>query len=391
MNTLNEIKPFAIAVSMILGGPALADDFSFEDALKNGDTKISFRARYESVEQDNNLLDATAITNRTRLTFNSAAFGKWQFNVEMDNVAVVLEDYNSRTNGFNNYSVIADPEGTDLNQAKLTYSGDKTSVVLGRQRINLDGQRFVGGVGWRQNEQTYDAVLVSSKMSNRINLTYAYVHNANNILGANIFGEHHIVHGAYALNDEHKFAFTGVYLDPDNVPAIGSSTFGLDYKGQSGIAKWNLAWATQSDDGNANVNYQADYRLLEFALQLSPMAITIGQEVLGSDEGIKGFTTPLATLHKFQGFADIFLATPDTGINDSYVKLSTKIADTKLALIYHDFKADYGSVDYGDEIDLVANVKLSKHYSLLAKYASYRADSLAVDTDKLWIMFSAKF
>jgi hypothetical protein len=34
---------------------------------------------------------------------------------------------------------------------------------------------------------------------------------------------------------------------------------------------------------------------------------------------VKGFTTPLATLHKFQGWADKFLTTPVNGLADLYV------------------------------------------------------------------------
>ena len=37
--------------------------------------------------------------------------------------------------------------------------------------------------------------------------------------------------------------------------------------------------------------------------------------------GTIGFSTPLATLHKFQGFADVFLTTPASGITDAYGKL----------------------------------------------------------------------
>jgi hypothetical protein len=31
------------------------------------------------------------------------------------------------------------------------------TVTLGRQRVNLDDQRFIGAAAWRQHEQTFDA------------------------------------------------------------------------------------------------------------------------------------------------------------------------------------------------------------------------------------------
>ncbi len=400
MNTVKQIfprvSPLALMVSLAVSGQSFAEDFSFTDAMKNGEAKVSFRARYENVDQDGFSENANALTNRTRVTFNSAKFGNWKFNVEMDNVTAIVEDYNSTVNGKGGFPVVADPEGTDLNQANFSYQSGDTTAVLGRQRINLDGQRFVGGVGWRQNEQTFDALLVNQKFTNEFDLSYAYVHNVNRIFGpdgaaSDIYGDHHILAGGYQLNDDHKLSFTGIFLDPENVEAAGSTTFGIDYKGKAGMASWNLAWATQSDDGHAPVDYNADYMLAELTLAFEPVSVAVGYEVLGSDDGVKGFATPLATLHKFQGFADKFLNTPDDGVEDLYVKVSGKAGPAKLALIYHEFAADNGSADYGDEIDLVANFAIDKTYSIMVKYASYSADTFATDTDKLWLMFSANY
>ena len=53
--------------------------------------------------------------------------------------------------------------------------------------------------------------------------------------------------------------------------------------------------------------------------KLYEVNLTLGYEVLGSDDGKKGFATPLATGHKFQGFADKFLTTPNDGVQDLYV------------------------------------------------------------------------
>ena len=47
--------------------------------------------------------------------------------------------------------MVADPDGTEINQALLRYDHTKGNAVVGRQRINLDNQRFIGSVAWRQN------------------------------------------------------------------------------------------------------------------------------------------------------------------------------------------------------------------------------------------------
>jgi hypothetical protein len=79
------------------------------------------------------------------------------------------------------------------------------------------------------------------------------------------------------------------------------------------------------------------------------MTFGAGSEFLSGDANKTGqsYTTPLATLHKFNGWADQFLGTPDDGLEDAYVKFSTKLADYKLTVMYHDFSAEDSGNDYG--------------------------------------------
>ena len=125
------------------------------------------------------------------------------------------------------------------------------------------------------------------------------------------------------------------------------------------------------------------------------MDIKFAYEVLGSDNGQASFTTPLATLHKFNGWADVFVASTFTatalplGLVDTSVSISGKIGSqvpgVKWSAVFHTYDSDQGSVDYGSELDLVASVKFNKHYSGGIKYASYNADNFSVDTDKFWL------
>lgn len=101
--------------------------------------------------------------------------------------------------------------------------------------------------------------------------------------------------------------------------------------------------------------------------------------------------TPLATLHKFQGFADKFLATPGAGIQDFYLKVAGKFDKVGLTAFWHNLEAAEGGADYGTELDLVGSYKINKHVSALLKYSNYSSDGHASDTDKLWFMVTAKF
>jgi hypothetical protein len=164
------------------------------------------------------------------------------------------------------------------------------------------------------------------------------------------------------------------------------NTYGVDYQGKlSGLGVHaSLAMQTYGD-------YTANYVAVNASKSFSKVNLTVGFEQLGSDNGDYGFSTPLATAHKFQGFADKFLGTPATGVNDVFVKVATKLNGIKLAGIYHSFSAAEGSETYGSELDLVASYKVHKSTTLVTKFASYSADSLATDTTKFWFMANTKF
>jgi len=366
------------------------------NALSQSKVNVSFRGRYEGVNQDGKD-DANAFTLRSRLTVNTGAYKGFSFGAQVDNNTAFGNDYNDLSLGYvGNEAVVADAEYTEVNQAYLKYSKNNFSLKAGRQRINHDGQRFVGGVGWRQNEQTYDGYRFQYKASDKLNFDYTYVYNVNRIFGPDskkpndLRGDLHLGNVAFKLNKDHKLSAFAYILDFDTAAALSSSTYGVAYHGKFGPVKVNASYATQSDNGDNPNDYSADYYNVEAVTKVSKVTLKAGVEVLGSDNGV-GFATPLATLHKFNGFADKFLGTPGNGLQDIYATAVTKVKGVKLVATYHDFSSDVNNIDYGTEIDLVAAYKVNKHYSLLAKYASYNADEFATDTDKLWLMVTAKF
>src|SRR5690606_27715787 len=136
---------------LLAAGPASANDIP-------GDLIFDARLRYESVDQDGLPENANALTLRTRLGYETPDWHGLKLLVEGENVTALVEDYNSSTNGKLRYPVVPDPETTELNRLQISFTGDKGEAVVGRQRIILVNARFVGNVGFRQNEQTFDAV-----------------------------------------------------------------------------------------------------------------------------------------------------------------------------------------------------------------------------------------
>lgn len=391
---------FSLAGALTINNVNGEEIDSISKMLSNGKTDLSFRYRYEYVDQDKISKTAGASTLKTRLSYKSAAYNNVNFVVEMDDVTVVgSENYNSVVNGKTQYPVVADPKGTDINQALISYTTESFSSALGRQRIIHSGQRFVGGVGWRQNEQTYDALSFRIPANDMFSADYAYISNVSRIFGPegsaaqadSWDSDSHILIANFIPTKGHTISGFVYDLDFDNSIANSSKTYGLEYKGKVGIVSLAASYALQSENGKNPVSYDADYLAAEIGVDLTPINIAVGYELLGSDNGIAAFKTPLATLHKFQGWADKFLNTPTTGIEDSYLKVGGKIGKTKLAIIYHQFDSDEGNIDYGSEIDAVVSYPVNKNLTAQFKYAAYNAKDFSVDTDKVWLTMNFKF
>ncbi len=374
--------------------------------VKEGTASLNFRYRLENVDQDGIKKDATANTLRSRITLATAPWGGVSALIEMDDVTNIgSDDYNSLSNGNTQYPVIADPEGTELNQGYFKYASDGITGVLGRQRIIHGNQRFIGGVAWRQNEQTYDSLRGTWTPMEILKLDLSYVNNVSRIFGpddgaqpADLKGDNYFFRADYQMASNQKLAAYAYWLDfdADRDYAAGKTTnnsgdtYGVEYSGTFDWFSINAAYATQSDAGSSTLSYDADYYLIELGAKFGGVGFKGGYEVLSADNGV-GFKTPLATLHKFQGWADKFLGTPGDGIEDIYLGVNGKVGPVKMAAIYHDFQAEDSNADFGTEIDLVATWSINKQFSVQAKYAAFDADSIRYqDTDKAWVTLQLK-
>ncbi|GGA75815.1 hypothetical protein GCM10011369_17080 [Neiella marina] len=397
------MNKIALSVSLALAAaaqPALADDFT--SALSAGKVSTDMNLRYENVSDDSDKKDADALTLRTRLTYSTGAFKGFSATIGMEDVRVVagVEDYNAAgLNGKPEYSVIADPETTELDQGFVAYGSDKFSAKLGRQVIAWDGQRFVGHVGWRQDRQTFDALSFDYTPMKDLALKYAYIDQRNRIFAEerDINSKDHLFNASYKTSIGTVTGY-GYLLEEDNDTENQYDTFGVSFKGAQQLDSVKVLYAAefakQNFENAAGADFDTDYYLLEGGVVFNGITFKLGYEVLGSDDGMKGFQTPLATLHKFQGWADQFLSTPNEGVEDIYVSATGKLFGGKWVVAYHDFSADESSDaldDLGSELDLLYAYKWNKVFSSGIKFAAYSADDYKVDTDKLWIWTSAKF
>ena len=419
---------------------ASADELdSLGAALGGGKTNFATQARYESVESPNHArTQAKAMTLGTRLGYETGAYHDFAANVQVQGVWSNKQFDDNQANGNNNIGInkVNDPGGVGVNSAHLIYRGiADTTLRQGRQIIRYDDDRWVGNVDWRQNWQSFDASSITNKSIADTTIKAAYVTNVNRPSGDGAVqsnsdgissGNAHMKSTLLNINNK-SLSFADIvaysyrlnYTNPAQAAAStgAANTFGsTDTTGlklaKEGIdvAGYKFGWVAETaNQKNFKLNtasYNARYTNINANVGGSLGNIKIGQEVLGSDNS-RSVQTPLSTLFAFNGWADMFLVTPTTGLKDTYVKLRSDAMGIVYGADYHQFKSDSSSTNLGREVDLIAEKSLDKNFAVGARAARYKADAssssststanasaggvVLTDTNKMWVYGSFKF
>lgn len=380
--------------------------------LDNVKVSGELRPRFEATDKKNDSKkSAKSLTNRTRLAVSTDSLA----GVEGLNAKIALTsvnnfgytNYNTPGGTDTNYEVIADAQQAMLSEGFVSYTANDTTVIAGRSHINLDDQRFIGTVGWRQMERAYDTVTAVNKSVEGLTLLGSWVYGFAGV-GSTTTADT----GSALINANYKVNDNLTISAFDYMLANIHDTYGLRVTGKAplGDIKLNYAasYALQTDNslkyGANGATNTIDASYLDIAVGANMDGLILGAEyeVLGKSNvtGSAGFTTPLATLHKFQGFADEFLAANNTnGLTDMSVKVG--YADKSLGKVvafYHKFGAETGAAtDLGSELDAVYSNKISGVNGLkgLLKLAMFKAGEAgsghAQDNTKVWAQLDYKF
>jgi hypothetical protein len=408
-----------VAVAVWTTSAARAEDASsLADALGRSTSILDTRVRFETVDQDPMAQDAEATTFRARLGFETGKLAQTALLAEGEFVWPWVDHYRGDSSTMDRaaYPIVADPESQEINRLQLTNTTlPGTTVTVGRQRIALDDHRFIGNSPWRQNEQTFDGLRIVNRTIADLTVDVSYLSQANRVFGrespqGRYRGDMYLFNLAYQAAPGKITGFAYLFdLDPLtrfpglaaaqaaalNPVRVSTETYGARFAGdrQAGKIKvgYIASYATQRDYGQNPFDFSLDYALLELTGTYRQFSIGGGYESLQGN-GTVGFSTPLGTLHRFQGWADKFLTTPPNGIDDAYVTASASFKDVgsldavTAIVTYHDYDAEHISQSYGSEIDLQLQAKWG-HCSAAIKYADYQADHLLTDTAKLWVQF----
>jgi hypothetical protein len=391
-------------ITLAAASAAADEPATLGHALTEGKVSLNLRYRFEEVDGDFDD-SGRASTLRTTLGYRTgwwrhlAAFVEFE---DIHDLGLANEHNNAGSgslwNGVTDRPVIADPPLTEVNQAYLEWKPiDALPFRGGRQEIIIDNSRFIGNVGWRQNHQSFDAATIRFTGVKNLDLGLIYITRQRTITGAS-----RPMSTAH-LDGELEFSgigtlrafFLSVDYDQETLWSLSTSTVGASFAGAAELSdslglSYRIECARQRDTGSNPESVDTDYVRADLGLDVGALGVAAGYEVLGAgDDG--SFNTPLATLHKFNGWADRFLSTPADGLRDVFLSVGVQLGPWNLDGIYHDFSADAGGARWGTELDAQVVYTASWKQKIALKYARYDADEWAWDTDKLWIWTSWGF
>lgn len=396
---LRRTAVFGALAAACLPGASRADGLDpLLNAIEDSVPIVNLRLRSETVGQDGFSDDAEAVTLRSRLGFQTGKAWDTALLAEADLMGPLDQRYNSSINHETRYPSVPDPEDTALDRLQLVNTSlPDTALIVGRQRINLDDQRFVGSVDFRQNEQTFDSARIVNKSIPDVTVDLTYLDRVNRVFGTRspagrYTGSSYLANVAYDTPLGRLTGF-GYFLAFEQDHPDSTQTVGVRFAGSRGFHGWAInymaSYADQKPYAANALHFDDRYYAGEVTVTAAGLTAGGGIEVLGGN-GTKGFTTPLATLHKFNGWADEFLTTPTNGLEDRYATLSygwKKVAfldALSATAVYHDFKSDRIDIHYGTEGDLMLLGKWRRWGAMVA-YADYSRDRFAASTRKLWV------
>lgn len=381
------------------------------------------RPRYEFVDDGKaTTANANAYTARIKLNVTADLFEVEGLKSSVGIISVNnfgSHQYNwngtSYNDGTKNYSVVVDPQAAMISNAEINYKTGKTTFHAGRSQINLDNQRFIGTVGWRQFERSYDSVYVANESIENLSLLAAWVYGTQGVKENPTADTNSVIlHADYKVNDMLKIT---AY---DYMIANLSDTYGLaltgKYKTEPVVIDYRFEYAQQGDatmekgvqtptTGKAD----AEYFNIDLGANFSGLITGVNYEFLSGADAATGettFTPALGTNHKFNGWADMFYvaSNPSGGLKDANLRLGYAAKGFgKLLAVYHQFDSNKKMAavtgvtnDLGSEFDILYTNSLPfvKDVNALVKYASYsagKAVGYTNDVKKVWVQLDYKF
>lgn len=389
---------------------------SFKDALTGGTFSGNFKFRYENVNQDGFKETGEAWTLRSLLGYETKAFHGFSVNAQVYGVSPLNDDYNDIKKGDSitsrrQYPTIADPEDYDFHQLYVQWKNAENTVKLGRQAMVLDNWRFVGDVRFRQNWQVFNGLSFVNTSLPNTTATLAHYEQVKQITTKIEDADIDIANVKYQLTPGTSVVGYGYFVDWNGSVQKPNSnkTYGVRVDGTEKLDDhWKVLFTAEyaQQDGYKDGSDLIDnhYYRVGAGAGYDSWFIRLDQELLSGNKDGKAFQTPLGTNHLFQGWTDLFLVTPNAGIQDTMLIAGGKWMGATIKTEYHWINSDRnfakaggGTGDqFGTEWDLGIYYNFTKQISGSVEYANFKEDDVLAtgrkrDTEKLWVTAGYSF
>lgn len=362
---------------------------------------------------------AHALTVKARVNIEERLTDQFAAIIQVDHVATLNDAKHSDGVLQTSKPTIADPQGTEINQANLEYEWNETHFTFGRQHIAYSDERLIGGVEFRQNDQTYDALQIEHLILSGSKVSVAYIHNVNRIFGDSadknldkddirfntlngvrpkaLLGDHHIdgwlLHSHLKEWDYFELDAYGYSVHNYHVRSFSNRTLGIEGRYKRKIGKVKIASAAElayQKQPSQNSEW-IGYRKLSASIEMYGLSLGGRHELLTENKG-NAFITPLATLHRFQGWADQFLVTPNIGLEDNSVNIKWRARPWTIDARYHWFSSDTGNFEFGEELNVDLIFQPKRKHQVKLRYADFNHDPeqtlKPIDVRKVFLMYS---
>ena len=383
---------FAVAQDIKVGGQ-LRPRGEFRDPYTGGagdsDAFVSMRAR----------ADITASLEKNVTIF-----------LQVQDVRLWGEETNTLTD-FN-------ADNFDLHQGYIDVRSNTGNLFgrVGRQEVNLGGQRLVGAVGWTQQARSFDGVFLGGSGNfGKVNILAAQLGNSA-VSGIDRDRELIAGYGTIDVAEDQAVDFYVIFNRDDNPAGSANTdteqaTFGARWvgKGKGFVYRAEGSFQTGERGGTDVSAYMFGGRV---GYGFGDATLTLWYDYLSGDDNaddgeLKVFDTLFATNHKFYGFADMFLNIPahtaGQGLQDLALKFAVVPADDwRVGVDAHSFRlaktGGFESGHLGEEVDLVATWTYSPNLTIQGGAAFVIQDDTWADIGRLsenmtwlYLMMDAKF
>lgn len=384
--------------------------YSIGDAITDGKFSGNLRLRWENVNQEGKSKVADAITLRSLIGYETKPFHGYSINTQIYGVSPFADDYNDAKKGDpihsrKVYPVIADPEDYDFHQIYIQWANATNTLKLGRQSLILDNWRFVGDVRFRQNWAVFNGLSFENNSLSKMTITLAHFEQVKQVTTTIEDADIEIANVKYAVTPTTNISGYGYFIDWNGrkLETASTQTNGIRLDGSQKLndfwkVLYTAEYAKQDAYKRGSDKIDSYYYRVGAGTGYGDWFVRVDQEKLSTNSDRVAFQTPLGTNHLFQGWADVFLHTPNEGIEDTIIIAGGKYMGATIRTEYHRINSDcnFAKVgggsgnQYGTEFDLSVSYSFTKQLTGSVEYASFTENDAYKgapknDIQKIWV------